>query len=318
MIFNTKIDLGYGNPGFIQEQYPVDFSLKNATKITEAHYACGKHPSQILINTILSLHKKYNNVLITPNTHIVVTVGAVQAIQAALAYFQSKSYKKVHIPKPYWGRFDDFLSLHNMDQIDQQEKDSVNFITSPNNPDGIDQSDIKANIRDACYNWPIYTNNVLKFSDEITIFSLSKLSGFSSTRIGWAVVQSEEIAIFMNNYVNIFTSGISIESQNSALHIMNHIDSNPAIIQTCSTILKNRHKEINQFVSEKNINIKILSNQGMFLYIQTDTDLPGKLNIETVSGSFFHDSRKNIHRINIGTTAADWNEFIRRLNLLFN
>lgn len=309
----TKLDLGYGNPGFIQELFKntsIDLSIKPDI----AHYKYAKHPLESLISEIKLLHLTHKNALITNNTHIVITVGAVQALQAALSYYQSKGFNKVFVPKPYWGRFDDFISISKLSQVSEPDKDAINFITSPNNPDGLSQIHLPAMIRDACYNWSHYAKETYLSTDVITVFSHSKLSGFSSTRIGWAVVQDKEIADYMQNYVNIFTSGVPIEAQLSAdkvIHLINNEKS--SLLDDAKIILNTRRSLFESLIKEKNLAINILSTDGMFSYIQCDQKIIEDLNIETVDGSFFHDQRDNIHRINIGADSIIFNEFINRL-----
>jgi aspartate/methionine/tyrosine aminotransferase len=311
-----KLDLGYGNPGFIQELFKnthIDFSIQP----TIAHYKYAKHPLDSLVSEIKKLHTYHQNALITDNTRIIITVGAVQAIQAALSYYQSKGFSKVFVPKPYWGRFDDFINISKLSQISKPQLDAINFITSPNNPDGLNQMHLPAMIRDACYNWSHYSKDTYLSTDAITIFSHSKLSGFSSTRIGWAVVQDQEIADYMQNYVNIFTSGVPIEAQLSADKVIHLINNEKAsLLNEAKMILNQRRLLMVQIINEKKLDINILSTDGMFSYIQCQQKIIEDLNIETVDGSFFHDHRANIHRINIGADTSIFNEFIERLKIL--
>lgn len=311
-----KLDLGYGNPGFIQEIFKKEGDIKQHISSDLSHYFFAKHPIEELSNLIKKIHAKYNTALINENSHVVITVGAVQAIQAALSYYQSKGYNKVFIPKPYWGRFDDFTNLCKLDVVDVDSVESISFITSPNNPDGSNQTEMSAMIRDACYNWDHYSDKTYMSSDDITIFSYSKLTGFSSTRIGWAIVQNKEIAEYMQNYVNIFTSGVGIDSQISALNVLKILDTKPEIITQAKEILSKRKELLAKIIKDKNIPINILSKDGMFSYVQCEQNIIEKLNIETVTGSFFHDPRPNIHRLNIGTTEDVFQEFIKRLEAL--
>jgi aspartate/methionine/tyrosine aminotransferase len=308
---NKKLDLGYGNPGFLQELWHNNLIIEMNPKYMT--YQSGKKNLPELENEIKDIHSHYKNAIINDKTKIVITVGAVQALQAALSYYKSKGYNKIYIPHPFWGRFEDFTNQANLIITDKPDADSFNLVTSPNNPDGKDQTHIDTQIRDACYNWDHYSDNTYCLNDEITVFSLSKLSGYSSSRIGWAVVKTPEIAEYMQNYVNIFTSGVSIESQLSAHLIIKHLNQNPELLIESRNILKKRKAIFQEIILNNKIPIKILSNDGMFCYIECSNELIEKLNIEVVGYSFFKDNNIHAFRLNIGTNTLVFNEFINRL-----
>ena len=284
-----------------------------------------------LANYIRLIHKKHKNVKITDKSHIVVTNGAVQALSAAMFYYHRKKYVDyMYAPIPYWGRFDDLASnLHitlvnqwlmddtktDYQQATAVKKDSgvISLITSPNNPDGQDTSKLPATIRDACYNWSHYTDKVVKFKDEVVIFSLSKFSGHSSSRIGWAITENPEIAETMQKYIDTFTSGVSIDAQVKASRILSYMNSNnDFVFDSLAGIIKKRNFILRKLVKHTQLPIKILSRQGMFLYVECDPDLVKKLNVECTNGKYFGDNEDR-HRFNIGVTEEVFVEFVSRL-----
>lgn len=308
-----KLDLGYGNPGFLQDTWNSHSFFGKEDFKDLMPYKYGKIPNSDLVKQILNLHKKQKNVKISDKTKVILTVGASQALVAALSYFKQKKGRDIYIPSPYWSRFNDFNNLLELKKSDS--KDSIRLITSPNNPDGKDQSFLNADIRDACYNWPTYTNKIIEFSDPIVLFSLSKLSGHSSTRIGWIITESDEIADYLTNHINTFTAGISIESQIQAKNIIETIN-NSNFFDLNSSTLNSRFLRLKEIVLSKQIPIKFLSNQGMFLYIECDPDLIKSLNIITANGHDFNDCFDNRFRLNIGVESSVFDEFLNRIEFI--
>lgn len=319
----TRLDLAYGNPSFIQE---ISGEYRSVPfKHSMMPYKLGKSTLPELEHAILSVHKKYKNAKITKKSHIIVTTGAVQALSAAMYYYNHKKFRSyLYMPTPYWGRFLDLARATSFRiRTGEMENSFVKLITSPNNPDGADTSHLKADIRDACYNWPHYTDKVKAFSDEIVIFSLSKATGHSSTRIGWAVVNSDEAAAAIQEYVELFTSGVSVEAQTHAAMVLSELGSKDGdkIINTAKKELKKRNKELKRIVAEYGLPIKILSKQGMFWYISCRPQVIFDLNIKCFEGSNFgdhsFDSCKK-YRLNIGTSSSDFVDFTQRLKMLGN
>lgn len=301
-----KLDFGYGNPTFIQELYEKNiFSIHHSSSL--AHYDFAKHPSEKLKKQILDLHKKEKNVQITSNTKIIITVGAVQAVQIVMAYYQQKNHT-IHLPIPYWGRFD--LFIKNLGLTTEKSSHGFSFITSPNNPDGFMYPVFfDTEIHDACYNWSIYTDNVIESKALSKVFSFGKLTGFASTRIGWIVTDDVELEKFAIDYVNNITSGVSIESQMSASLILNFMN-NYTILEQSKNILKNRRILLKNLFESKGFSV--LSHEGMFLYVQANPEFFQELNIEVVSGDFFNDN-PNHFRLNLGVSTEDFKELCNRL-----
>lgn len=309
------IDLGYGNPAFLQELWEDHNFFNNYNSKNLMPYKYGRQSTPLLAEAIKLLHKNQKNALITDQTRIVITVGGSQALQAAMAaYKKIRKIDKVFIPAPYWGKFDDFAGVNNLTVT--QDPTDLRVITSPNNPDGADKSHEPADIRDACYNWSYYTKNVVEFSDPVVLFSLAKLSGHASTRVGWAIVQDEQLAKFMQFYVNTITLGVSVESQEQALGVLNHLNCNPDFFQTGSQILTRRQQELDELIKSHSLPIKVVSPSGMFWYIETNQGLIDQLFIECTKGEDLHDPMPNRFRLNLGCSESDFQEFKERLSLV--
>lgn len=311
------IDLAYGNPGFLQELWQSHNFLTNLSSHSLMPYKFGKQSSPSLAEEIKLLHKNQRNVLITESTRIVITVGAVQALQAAMyAYQKVMETKTLYVPEPYWTRFDDFARINGLTISTSEAEGAISLITSPNNPNGVDQSDKPAHIRDACYNWTHYTKNVKEFEDKVVLFSLAKLSGHASTRIGWAVVHDVQLGKFMQYYVNTITSGVSVEAQESALGIIKHLNQSPDFFVQGNKILENRYQQLEDLITQKSLPIKVLSTQGMFWYIQCDPKLIAALVIDCSAGEEFKDTQPDTFRINLGCSQSIFFELFDRMRNL--
>jgi len=69
----------------------------------------------------------------------------------------------------------------------------IEFVTSPNNPDGRLQRAVlggSATIYDHCYYWPHYTAIPAPSDEDVMVFSISKVSGHASSRFGYVQFQS--------------------------------------------------------------------------------------------------------------------------------
>lgn len=343
-----RLDMAYGNPSFLQEPWQGVYP-EIPFRPSMMPYKLGKSILPELEANIKKVHKLYKNAQITKKSHIVVTVGAVQALSAAMYYYKQKmGTDYLYVPTPYWGRFDNLAAQQNIKLINQwrfddsisvaeQAKqvrqdhrykeddrdawfDVVSLITSPNNPDGKNTSKVLADIRDACYNWPQYTKNVVAFSDEIVIFSLSKASGHSSTRIGWAITKSEEAALAMQEYVELFTSGVSIEAQTHAAMVLEQMASpgGQELVENSGKILRSRHKRLKSIVDQYKMPIEILSKEGMFWYISCRPQEIFNLKIMCFEGGSFGDAeldeeRNHRYRLNLGVNSTDFEDFAGRL-----
>lgn len=107
-------------------------------------------------------------------------------------------------------------------------RDVLEFLAIPNNPDGIiypnpHYTSSPYVVYDMVYYWSHNSNNVRKVSYPAMMFSLSKLSGHSSTRFGWALVKDKTIANHMIDYIWYTSHGVSIESQYRSYKVLSSI-----------------------------------------------------------------------------------------------
>lgn len=61
-------------------------------------------------------------------------------------------------------------------------------------------------------------------TDSVMVYSLSKLAGFSATRIGWALVKDDELAALMSRFIFLQSTAPSAESQLRAVKVLRAIE----------------------------------------------------------------------------------------------
>lgn len=314
-----KLDLGYGNPSFLQELWKLGDLL---TTCPEAHmpYSFSKTNNKLLEENILSLHKEHKNVRIDKNTKIIIGNGATQVLSAALY-----AYKKMlmpilsephsaHLPAPYWGRLATLIKKENFQVETKEFEGDIELITIPNNPDGTLSSDLIIDIADCCYNWPHYVNKPILVDAPVVVFSLSKLSGHSSTRIGWALVNDTKLYKDMQEYIFLFTAGVSIDAQLSANRALDKI-AESTFFPKAENILQIRHRLLHSIVYSKSLPIEIISERGLFWYVKSHKEFIDKLNVDYVSGTECGQT-DDFFRFNIGCDTVTFEEFTKRLQLL--
>lgn len=185
-----------------------------------------------LRNAIFSLHKSANNVQDPERFHLIIGSGGVQIINAAAyaihRYF-NQTVTNFGAVAPHYNHFK-LIATHfdGMQWVEHPTEDSIEWVTYPNNPDGkrlspAFQLDPEKQIYDTVYYWPSYTRNMIPLDHNIMIFSLSKLSGHASTRLGWALVKNIHIAKVMETFIWLQTTHASLESMWFGVQILENI-----------------------------------------------------------------------------------------------
>jgi len=107
------------------------------------------------------------------------------------------------------------------------EHDVIEYITSPNNPDGEIRERVlegRTAVWDSAYYWPTYTSvrgpQDLR-GDDMSLWTLSKLTGHASSRVGWAWVKDPEIARKMQSIA--CPIGCPLQSQMFAAAALEHV-----------------------------------------------------------------------------------------------
>ncbi|KAF5942557.1 hypothetical protein HYC85_020199 [Camellia sinensis] len=133
----------------------------------------------------------------------------------------------------------------------------IEFVTSPNNPDGllkkptIQGSTVKA-IYDHAYYWPHFTPIPAPADGDLMIFTISKLTGHAGSRFGWAVVKDEGVYQRMMTYMSLSEMGVSRDTQLRALKLLKAVvqeGNGKEIFDFAYKTMRNRWEKLRQVIS---------------------------------------------------------------------
>lgn len=163
---------------------------------------------------LLSLLRVY------PESHVVVTNGAKQAIEAAFYAFQTVEGKTgVFHKAPHWPTYPALAKNRGLSFSNSHcDSKTIKVVTSPNNPDGKEFEDF-ADIYDAAYDSPTYGASTCVMG-RVTLYSAAKMYGISGLRVGWAVTDDKKLADAMAYYIEVTTSGVAVSSQRILAEVM--------------------------------------------------------------------------------------------------
>ena len=217
-----------------------------------------------LRESIINIHKFANNAE-TEGYYIVYGQGGTQLINAAayaLAYIAEKQLP-VFAQVPYYGQYKawaEFNSLNNywnssLNQI-EHENEIIEFVTTPNNPDGSMRTPYYSNstnlVYDMVYYWPSWTTVTEKANHDIMLFSLSKLSGHAGSRFGWALVKDFEVAKAMRSLINLLNIHTSLDTAHRAITILDAmVAEDGAFFTAISDIMQHRYSQIIPLFSQQ-------------------------------------------------------------------
>ncbi|KAL7154560.1 hypothetical protein ABFS83_03G009600 [Erythranthe nasuta] len=247
-VFSTdcSADANSGDPLFL-EPFWMEHAASSAVLIPGWHRMSYSFPdksfiSQQLENHIRQVHNIAKNA-ITKGKYIVFGGGSTQLLAAAvyalsmnlsspasvvesapyypLYRLQTNYFQNVHF------KFDEDVSLPNNSSYNT-EANVIEIVTSPNNPDGnlkeaVSQGPLVSVIYDHAYYWPHFSAIPSPVDEDVTIFTMSKLTGHAGSRVGWALVKDEKVYEDMKTYMSIASIGISREAQLRALQLMKAI-----------------------------------------------------------------------------------------------
>lgn len=168
------------------------------------------HQFSPLIDNIRRLHKLVGSVN-TGNCHIVLGLGETQLIYAVLETMSIMNHTMALAPAPYYPGYRRAVNavqrsnLHFSPDVPIEPSGDrlIEFITSPNNPDGQARrarlkGDRVVSVYDLAYYWPQFSPVNKQYTCDadgsLLLFTMSKMSGHASTRIGWAMTSSKTVA----------------------------------------------------------------------------------------------------------------------------
>nr|XP_027090819.1 tryptophan aminotransferase-related protein 4-like [Coffea arabica] len=285
-ITDCPADADSGDPLFL-EPYWMRHAASSALLVAGWHrmsYTFSDHTSisQVLDQHIRTLHAAAKNA-ITDGKYIVFGAGSTQLLNAAvfaLSSRNSSSRTRVVASTPYYPLYqkqtDYFETLHfefggdvsslkkNSDALD-----IIEFVTSPNNPDGqlkkavLQGPTVKA-VYDHAYYWPPFTAIPSPADEDVMIFTISKLTGHAGSRFGWAVIKDKDVYEGMSAYISLAEMGLSRDTQLRALKLLKALleDDGKEIFYFGYRRMMDRWKRLNQVISlSKHFSLQEISPQ---------------------------------------------------------
>ncbi|GLT74617.1 hypothetical protein SLA2020_464050 [Shorea laevis] len=234
------IDADSGDPMFL-EPFWMQHASGSTIVLAPWHrmsydFGDGSLISKELETRIHKLHEITKNA-ITDGKYIVFGAGSTQLLNAAvhaLSVDNDPAASRVVASTPYYPVYREQTEFFDTDNYDfngdtyTHKNDIGNFIefvTSPNNPDGqlrkgiLEGSNVKR-IHDFAYYWPHYTATPFPADEDLMLFTLSKLTGHGGSRFGWAIVKDKAVYEDMLKYMSLSTYGVPKETQLRALKLL--------------------------------------------------------------------------------------------------
>uniref|UniRef100_M1CDU3 Alliin lyase n=1 Tax=Solanum tuberosum TaxID=4113 RepID=M1CDU3_SOLTU len=314
-----------------------------------SYFANGKSLCWFLESKLEEQIKRLHNVVgsaIVDDHYIVVGTVSSQLMQAAL-YALSPTYQlepiSVVSATPFYSAYPEVMDfvrsgLHKWAGDARTFKKNgsyIEFITSPNNPDGVirepvvngDQGKL---IYDLAYYWPQYIVITSPANHDVMLFTISKCTGHAGSRIGWALVKDKEVARKMTKFMEISTIGVSKEAQLRAAKILEVICNScldpkmENFFEYSQSLMINRWNRLRQVVMANDLFV-LQKYPLQYCLFRKDfyESHPGgeeedceKLlkehKIHTRSGSRFGSDSRNV-RISMLSRDEDFNIFLKRL-----
>ncbi|KAF7820322.1 tryptophan aminotransferase-related protein 4-like [Senna tora] len=242
--------------------------------------------SEMLVKYINKLHHVVGNAIISKNgSFIVFGCGSTQLLNAAVYAFSPNSSMdspaKVVTSAPYYPiyrtqmqlfnsrdyRYEGDTSLWKNNSFSQMNTTFIEFVTSPNNPDGklnkaiLNGSNVKT-IHDFAYFWPHFTAIPSPADEDLMIFTISKLTGHAGTRFGWAIIKDKGVYERMSSYLSLNTMGVSRDAQLRALKLLGVVleGDGTQLFKFAYSTMKNRWTKLKEiFSNSKRFSLQKLS-----------------------------------------------------------
>lgn len=195
--------------------------------------------SKELEKVIREIHALVGNA-VTEDRFVVFGAGSTQILNAAayaLSLENTSSPAAVVASVPYYSLYKQQVEYFNTEKFKfegdayewRNRSDAgtnvIEFVTSPNNPDGqlnkaiLHGPHVKT-IHDHAYYWPHFTPIPDPADEDLMVFTLSKLTGHAGSRFGWAVIKDETVFKRMIVHMQINSLGISKDSQLRAFKLL--------------------------------------------------------------------------------------------------
>jgi len=318
------IDASYGEPYVVKDILLNTFDLQKEYNWT---YDELSYPTSTGYPPLVSLLEDKHQ------APVVITHGAKQALGAAFYALSKLNKFDMYLPRPYWALIPPIAEIHNINCLasDFNGYDSYCCV-APNNPDGScpTSDDLKkleiimeykknVLIHDAAYYSHVYLpeNYKLDVIGDVQIYSISKLTGLSGLRLGYAVCKNPEFYRMIQEYVEIMTVGVSVLPQillyDLLLKMKRYPEDTKAFENKSNLALRNSKKIIKQVNSDILEVGDLENNNGMFGWFKLGPKADfNKAKIKVVDGSLF--GSPGFIRMNIAFDENKMQEIVQKLN----
>lgn len=275
---------------------------------------------------------------------VVITNGAKQALGATFYALKKMNRSVVEMRVPYWALLPSLIEMHGCTCVATMQnpphytdsefwKHDAHLMLAPNNPDGFIHSDKdllemdkmykgagKPFIHDAAYYTHSYiaSGTPLPAVGDVQIYSISKMLGLSSLRMGYAVCPNPEFYRLIKEYMEAMTVGVSLPSQMLTFELMNRMRGYPTLTEKFESNsflalqeAKGLIKTVDPEVLEVPSNFE--ETPGMFGWFKTGPKFSQeKAKVNFIDGALF--GAPGMVRMNLAFDKAKMQEIVNRLN----
>lgn len=206
----------------------------------------------------------------------------------------------------------------------------IEWIVSPNNPDNKLQPPYyptARHIHDSVYHFPWLTALPVSPRDvDIAVYSLSKTTGHSGTRFGWAWVKDPQVANMMRNYVSATSSfAPAVEAVYRAREIIKHMNTGSNGINYANCVRNKLHARWDAVLAVLSTSTSYVSESepyGVYLWLRclgkTSNQCVAAFKAAGVTGVTSGNSFQGLNHVRIPMIHADSvsDEFLARFTAL--
>ncbi|XVF39030.1 hypothetical protein PTKIN_Ptkin01aG0002800 [Pterospermum kingtungense] len=268
-----------GDPLFL-EPFWMQHAASSALVVAGWHRMSYTYTDQSFISKelerlIRKLHAIVGNA-VTENRFIIFGAGSTQVLSAATYALSPENtsslpaglvasfpYYALYKVQPEYFNSEKFKFLGDANtwgNISDTSKNMIEFVTSPNNPDGrlnkaiLHGPHVKT-IYDRAYYWPHFTPIPAAADEDVMVFTLSKLSGHAGSRFGWAVIKDESVFNRMTLHMQLNSMGVSRDTQLRAFKLLKTVlqeGEGKEIFNFAYQTMKSRWERLNRTLSLSN------------------------------------------------------------------
>jgi aspartate/methionine/tyrosine aminotransferase len=185
-----------------------------------------------LEQTIRATHKMAGN-LNPDGKHLLVCSGARACLLAVLSALNTANAKnpqaaplQVFVKPPYWSLYPSMPGLAGTgaptdgrwnESANPNHNSTIEILNYPNNPDGRSSvplvKDKSRVICDLVFNWAWNHQEPVDLGCEISVFSMSKITGHAGSRVGWVFLSDTALFEAASIFTIMTTGGVSVEAQ---------------------------------------------------------------------------------------------------------